>query len=188
MPSARISLLAVALTASMVTPAASADYHRGDRITGSVSQVIDGDTLRFRQGNDSVDVRFHGIDAPEHDQTCQDAQGVSYACGRSATDHLAELIGAALEPCRSSRMHGVCVRTSRPVVCDVTDIDRRYHRPVARCTSGGTELNREMVADGWARAYTAYSQDYVAVEAIARGQRRGQWAGTSQNPAEYRRR
>jgi len=181
-----LAVAAVALIAA--TPAAARDYRPGDRIAGPVVQILDADTLRFAIDGGTVDVRLHGLDAPEHNQRCLDAAGRAYACGQAATARLAELIAAVPEPCPSRRMHGLCVRTSRPVVCEVTDLDRRHHRPVARCGTGGTDLAARLVADGWARAYTAKSRDYQVLEAIARGQKRGQWAGSAEDPAEFRRR
>jgi endonuclease YncB( thermonuclease family) len=185
-PDPRRHLLVVIalLTATVTAPltAAARSYSRGDTIIGPVSQVIDGDTIVI----DDIHVRLYGIDAPEYNQTCADANGAPYLCGKSATDHMSRLIGASIEPCRSERMHGNCVRTSRPVVCNVMDMDRQYGRPVARCTSSGTDLSRQMVVDGWASAYARYSHDYVPAQAIAQSQKRGMWSGNTTNPAIWR--
>ena len=51
-------------------------------------QVIDGDSLR----NGSEQIRLVGIDAPELRQTCRDAQGREWSCGRAAKARLAELV------------------------------------------------------------------------------------------------
>src|SRR5215831_3938402 len=51
------------------------------------AHVVDGDTLVVG----STKVRLFGIDAPEHDQTCQKA-GSAWRCGEAARDLLAELI------------------------------------------------------------------------------------------------
>ena len=45
---------------------------------GVPTRIADGDTLTLPGG---TRIRFFGIDAPETDQTCTDAQGASYACG-----------------------------------------------------------------------------------------------------------
>ena len=57
-------------------------------ITGRISKVTDGDTLVIN----GLNIRLHGIDAPELRQTCQSASGASYTCGE---------LGA-----RPRRMHG----------------------------------------------------------------------------------
>jgi endonuclease YncB( thermonuclease family) len=180
----RISCVAIVVWLA-AAPTIAAAYRPGDSITAPVVQIIDGDTVRLRDGSRIVDTRLFGIDAPEDKQSCRNAIGASYNCGLAATVHLAELIGAVTEPCQSERMHGLCVRAARSVVCQVMDLDR-YSRVVARCTVGDTDINRQMVVDGWARAYACYSHDYVTVEAIARSQRRGQWAGTAEDPATVR--
>jgi hypothetical protein len=48
---------------------------------------VDGDSF-------NIEIRIFGIDAPEPGQTCKDAQGLSYPCGRIARDAMAELLGA----------------------------------------------------------------------------------------------
>lgn len=176
---------ALALAALVIaTPSVAADFQRGDRIEiPSVQQVIDGDTIRTTIKGDQVNIRFHGIDAPEYDQRCG-----SVACGQLATQHLVELIGGTPTACASNRMHGFCLRSSRPVVCTVTDIDRKWNRPVAICEAGPTNLNQRMVADGY--AFAAYAQDYMQLFALARAGRRGlHGLGTlteADSPAAYR--
>ncbi len=74
----------------------------------------------------------------------------------------------------------------RPVTCE--DLDRdRYKRIIGRCAVGGEDLEKWMVANGWALAYRRYSLDYVAEEADARAVRRGIWAGEFIPPWEWRR-
>ena len=126
-------------------------------------RVVDGDTLRIG----SRRIRLYGIDAPEHAQSCADAAGRRYRCGDEAAAALARLIGA-----------------ERP---DCAERDRdRYGRSVAVCTVGGRDLNRAMVAAGWAVAYTQYSRDYAGDEAAARRARRGVWQGAFERPDRYR--
>jgi endonuclease YncB( thermonuclease family) len=165
-------------------PAAATDWKRGDRIEiQSVQQVIDGDTIRTTIRGDQVNIRFHGIDAPEHDQRCG-----SVACGPLATQHLVELIGGIPTACPSNRMHGFCLRSARPVTCTVTDIDRKWNRPVAICEAGPTILNQRMVADGY--AFAAYSDEYIPLFSLARQNRRGLHAqgalSEHDSPAAYR--
>ncbi len=63
----------------------------------------------------------------------------------------------------------------------------RYKRIIARCTVAGEDLEKWMVANGWALAYRRYSLDYVDEEADARAARRGIWAGEFVKPWEWRR-
>ena len=53
------------------------------------------------------------------------------------------------------------------VSCQPRDLDR-YGRIVAVCFNGKEDLNRWMVANGWAVAYRRYSEDYVPEEDAAR--------------------
>ena len=128
-----------------------------------LARVVDGDTLHV----DRVRVRLHGIDAPESAQRCR-TSGRLWPCGREATRALARRIGG------------------RPVACEERDRDR-YGRVVAVCTVGGLDLNRWMVAEGWAFAYRRYSRDYVATESRARAARRGIWRGAAVAPWDWRR-
>ncbi len=125
--------------------------------------VVDGDTVHMRD----LKFRFHGIDAPESSQLCQDIQGKDYRCGQVSANALDAKIAG------------------RTVTCEEHDRDR-YGRIVAVCKVNGEDLNRWMVQSGLALAYTQYSQDYAADEQTARAQKVGIWAGTFENPADYR--
>lgn len=163
---------------------APAEWKLGATIDVKVLHVIDGDTIRV-QGNDGVaDVRLHGLDAPEWNQNCKDASGSEFACGASATAQMVEILRATPIPCPSARMHGKCVKGGLPVECTVVDLDRRWGRPVARCTAGRDDIARELISRGFAKS--AYSQEYAAVAANARYLKRGLWAGTFPDPAEFR--
>ncbi|WP_395612110.1 thermonuclease family protein [Allosphingosinicella sp.] len=146
----------------MVAGALTAFGAGGSRGTAVAVRVVDGDTLAV----DGQRIRLFGIDAPERDQMCE-AGGRSYACGRAAGEALARLIGDA-----------------RPA-CAERDRDP-YGRSVAVCRIAGRDLNRAMVAEGWAVAYTRYSRDYVRDEAEARRARRGLWQGRFERPEQYR--
>ena len=132
------------------------------------AEVVDGDTLAIR--GEKTRIRLYGIDAPEGQQTCEDAAGQRYLCGSKASEALAALIG------RNGR-----------VSCEEEDRDR-YGRVVAVCTVAGRSLNAEMVRQGWAVEYTQYSDGrFSGEEAEARRARRGLWAGTFVRPSEWRR-
>ena len=135
-----------------------------DVVPGHVT-VLDGDSLREGQ----TEIRLYGIDAPEYRQSCFDSSHVSYACGKRAADELRQLVRGA------------------EVTCKRLDVDR-YGRSVAVCKTGKSEINRAMVESGWAVAFVQYGFDYVAVEAAARKEKRGLWAGEFETPATYRHR
>ena len=124
------------------------------------AEAVDGDTLRLGD----VRVRLIGLDAPELDQTCTDAAGASWPCGRQARGFVAGLT------------------EGQPVTCRPKGRDR-YHRVLARCSVSGGDLGASIVGAGWAVAEI----DYALVEAGARAARRGIWAGAFESPANWRR-
>ena len=133
-----------------------------DAIKGR-ARVIDGDSLDIG----GVRIRLHGIDAPEARQRCR-AGGRRWRCGREAARALADRIAG------------------REVACQERDRDR-YGRVVAVCGIAGTDLNRWMVARGWAFAYRRFTNAYVGEESEARTAGRGVWRGEVVPPWEWRR-
>ena len=133
-----------------------------ERITG-VASVIDGDTIEIHGQR----IRLHGIDAPEGGQLCVRPNGERWRCSQQASFALADRIGRAT------------------VRCVPRDIDR-YRRVVAVCFKGKEDLNRWMVANGWAVAFRRYSVDYVADEDTARRKRLNMWSGAFEMPWDWR--
>ncbi|MEO0035632.1 MAG: hypothetical protein RLZZ501_1655 [Pseudomonadota bacterium] len=128
------------------------------------AHVVDGDSLDVA----GQSVRLFGIDAPEWSQLCH-RDGADWAAGRAAAVWL------------RARAEG------KPVRCVVEDEDGHYHRRVATCHLGRRDLNRAIVAAGWAVAYRRYSDRYVGAEAAARAAARGIWRGECDPPEEWRR-
>lgn len=129
------------------------------RQVAGAAAIVDGDTLTIA----GTRIRLRGIDAFERGQTCRRAGGASYDCGARATATLAGLVGG------------------RPVSCEGRERDR-YGRLLAVCTASGRDLNAAMVSAGWAVAYGAYD----AAEFRARAAGAGAWAGTFDQPAQWR--
>jgi endonuclease YncB( thermonuclease family) len=133
-----------------------------ETVSGQPS-VIDGDTLQFERSR----VRLFGIDAPELSQTCT-RDGERWSCGKASADRIRALIGSSV------------------VNCTGDELDQ-YGGLVATCTVDGTDLNREMVASGWAIAFRRYSERYVNDELRARAAKVGLWSSDFKAPADYRR-
>lgn len=111
-------------------------------------------------------VRLYGVDAPEFDQTCQRA-GAAWACGQAAAEALSELV------------------VGKDVRCVPQGTDQ-YERVLAKCTVGAIDVNRTMVATGYAVAFRRYSIEYVSAEDSAKANKRGIWAGTFTMPSDIR--
>lgn len=126
--------------------------------------VIDGDTVSIAK----LHIRLEGIDAPETEQTCTDAGGKAWPCGRIAARELRKHISAQDLTCK-------------PRVLD------KFGRVLAVCfLADGTDLNAWMVRQGWALAF-GFDKIYEAEENEAKAARRGVWTGTFMPPWEWRR-
>jgi endonuclease YncB( thermonuclease family) len=134
----------------------------GEVELGGRASVIDGDTLEIRGRR----VRLRGIDAPETSQTCDD-RGKPWRCGQQAALALDAKIAG------------------RSVACTDEGSDR-YGRLLGTCSVGGENLNRWLVAQGWALAYRRYTEAYVAEEEAAKTAHLGVWRGSFTAPWDYR--
>jgi len=130
-----------------------------------VPRIVDGDTLAIG----STTGRLEGIDAPETEQVCLNANGVHWACGIDARDQLVAHIAGREINCTSSGL-------------DV------YRRTLAICHLAGEDLNGWLVQQGWALAYVKYSSTYRQVEEDARANLRGLWQGAFIAPWDWRHR
>jgi len=120
-------------------------------VVGTVSRVVDGDTMVVQLSSGPIRVRLYGIDAPEHNQ----------AGGAAATAALRSLVSGAR------------------VELDPVNQDR-YNRMVARVLRDHVDVNAEMVRQGNAWVYRRYlrreDRGWCALESEARKARRGLWA------------
>lgn len=123
------------------------------------ARIADGDTLTI----DHQRIRIVGIDAPELDQTCKDATGADWPCGKVARERL---VGLA----------------SGPLTC-ISEGRDKYGRMLGRCRAGETDLGGAMIDAGLAVSY----DDYKVRETLARVERRGIWSGTFERPQDWRR-
>ncbi len=130
-----------------------------------VPRIVDGDTLAIG----STRVRLEGIDAPETDQICLNANGVRWTCGIDARNQLAAHIA------------------DREINCTPSGSDI-YRRTLAICYLGDEDLNGWMVQKGWALAYVKYSAAYRREEEDARMNQRGLWQGAFIAPWDWRHR
>lgn len=146
------------LSAIPAAPAVASDPLEGQ------TSVVDGDTIEIHGQR----IRLAGIDAPESDQLCRDADSALYRCGQKAANDLAAFIDG------------------RPVQCIEVDRDR-YGRAVAVCTVGGVDLADWLVRSGLALDWPRYSRGgYVAAQAEAQRASKGMWAGSFAKPWDYR--
>lgn len=134
----------------------------GERITGLVVSVYDGDTVTMSVTTKDgyIKVRLAEIDAPERDQPG----------GALAKAVLAYLVMA------------------KEVTVYQTNIDR-YGRLVGLIAVGGLDVNSEMVRRGVAWHYKAYSKNkkLAILQAEAARSQRGIWVlPTPQAPWEWR--
>jgi micrococcal nuclease len=139
----------VSAIAAATAPMCPAIDARG-RPTWRVEAVNDGDTVTCLDTNGArVRIRLVGIDAPELDQPA----------------------GTAARAALAAKLASGSVR----VAGDARD---QHGRLLGTLWLDDRDLNREMVADGWAWAFTGFADDenLVAAESAARHARRGLWA------------
>lgn len=115
--------------------------------------VVDGDTLRVKE----TVLRLQGVEAPPRGRMCQAPNGTSFDCGAAAAAALADMV------------------RNRRVVCQLAGRDSAGY-PQAQCIAGETDLNRQLVANGWARA-RADAPAFGPEESRARTELRGLWRG-----------
>lgn len=115
--------------------------------------VRDGGTLETR--GDMV-IKLEGIDAYAANETCKDAKGRKWSCGKSAQVALTRLI------------------RGRAVVCKVP-ASGKLSSVTARCTLAGTDLSTWMVAQGWAKPAAPTEPKLAKAADAARKKQIGVW-------------
>jgi endonuclease YncB( thermonuclease family) len=130
--------------------------------SGESVHVIDGDSLRIG----AREIRIAGIDAPEYRQTCSDAAGRTWPCGKDARTALEAITREGALSCTKQA-------------------EDRYGRALARCTTAKGDVATRLAGLGW--ALDARDKRFEAPAAAireARAARRGIWRGAHQHPIE----
>jgi endonuclease YncB( thermonuclease family) len=159
-----IRLILVVIAALVAAYFGPKHIHRGNpggplpaQLSGA-ARPIDGDSLYVG----AEEVRLKDIDAPEGRQSCR-RDGRDWACGDAALDELRRLI------------------SGRNVTCRAIERDK-HGRVLAYCSADGRDLNRDMVAGGFAVSFGGYAYE----EADARRGRRGIWGSEFERPQQWR--
>ena len=113
---------------------------------GKVVSIHDGDTITVLQGKQQVKVRLFGIDAPELKQPY----------GKKSKQFLVNLVAGK--------------------VVEVEENGKdRYKRTIGTIYLNDTDINAQMVENGYAWAYRKFSKKYTPQESKAKSQRLGLW-------------
>jgi len=145
-------------------------------LEGTVIKVPDGDTINVDSGGTKLKIRLYGIDAPETPKANRKTRWTSKPG----------------QPYGNEAWKALDDKVSRQRVrVEVRDVDK-YDRLVSVIWLGSRDINREMVAEGWAWAYRKYldrphASDYMSAEEQARSRRAGLWRDAKpQPPWEFR--
>lgn len=112
-------------------------------------------------------VRLYGVDAPDNDQICSDANGSSYNCGQEAVSWLRGWID------------------NNVIDCYLLKIEPNG-QDLATCIWGDYDIGAALVASGWALANTKETDIYTPYEVKAKSESSGLWQGTFYSPADWR--
>src|ERR1700688_900176 len=129
-----------------------------------VPKIREGDSIQIG----ATRIRLGGIDAPSVDQLCLNNSGERWACGVAAREELTKHVGDKSWTCHQRQA-----------------ADRRG-RVVARCEVDGEDIQKWLVASGWALSYARFSHDYDSDEKAAREAKAGMWQGAFIAPWDWR--
>ena len=130
----------------------------GEVLNGRVVRVADGDTITVLDAaNAQHKIRFNGIDAPESHQ----------AFGQKSKQHLSDYVAG------------------KNVTVTWKSKDK-YGRILGTVWLGSTDINLQMLRDGYAWHYKRFDSNptYAAAESEARAARRGLWSDPHPIPPE----
>lgn len=119
----------------------------GADLSGRVVKVVDGDTITLLTAEKKqIKIRLYGIDAPEKKQ----------AFGEKSRNFLADRVGGKVVEIKGMGVD-------------------KYKRFLAVIYFKGTDINAELVKNGYAWAFVKYSNDYIGLENLARRSKTGLW-------------
>ena len=128
---------------------------------GRPTKIIDGDTIVLAH---TIKIRMSGIDTPESKQMCNNENGDEYACGRAATEHLRQITGDGRVKCKMIKYE-------------------KYGRNLMTCyTTDDTDIQAQMVRDGYAVVSPYEPDTYRDDETNARAAKQGIWVGKFLHP------
>lgn len=116
------------------------------------------------------------IDALEEDATCNLANGETWPCGASARTALRRLVRGRTAECTAENADAEAGRQPVP------EADDEETAMVFTCRIGNIEINRWLVAYGWARPTRTADSSYAKLEKTAKEQQRGQWRTAAPQP------
>lgn len=141
-------------------------------VVGMVTKVSDGDTIHLTDDlGTKLKVRLYGIDAPETEKSNRKTGKVSKAG----------------QPYGEEAFRALDDKVFRKRVrVDIMAIDQ-YQRFVGIIWLGDRNINKEMVAEGYAWAYRQYldrphASEYIVAEKQARDRRLGLWVQDNPEP------
>ena len=128
--------------------------------SGKVVSIHDGDTITVLQGKQQIKVRLFGIDAPEPKQPY----------GKKSKQFLVNLVAGQMVEVEESG-------------------EDRYKRTIGTIYLNGTDINAQMVENGYAWVYRKFSKKYTPQESKAKKQGLGLWRDKEPIPPwEWRKR
>jgi endonuclease YncB( thermonuclease family) len=128
---------------------------------------MDGDTIKAGDGSE---YRIYGIDAPELHQTCLEANGKTWLCGRASKARLTTLL-------KRGKLN-----------CEVRANDK-FQRAIAVCSAEGVpDIGEQLVRDGYAIDFGPGNSagPYRDAQDEAEAAKRGIWRGTFDRPSDWR--
>jgi endonuclease YncB( thermonuclease family) len=132
-------------------------YVWAEKFNGLVVGVVDGDTIEVLQNNRAERIRLNGIDCPEKGQ----------AYGKRAKQATSDLV------------------FGKEVTLEPYGLDK-YGRTIADVLlKDGTNVNHQLVKDGWCWWYRKYAPGNVVLEKLekdARDAKKGAWADPAPVP------
>lgn len=111
--------------------------------------------------------KLYGIDGPDLDETCSDADEKDYPCGVEARNALSGLINGATVSCLPRGPN-------------------ENDEELAACSAANVDLAQAMIAKGWAIADRTRTLYYEKAEEEARLTKQGLWQGRFVPPAAWR--